>query len=89
MYSMFTEFTYHMTAKYCTDKPYTVCLEHYCAFRLWYIELVVSIEVPLKCAVVSLYSVVKQQLKCNTSKVCNYLIQFLLTMVLSIEECVL
>jgi hypothetical protein len=39
-----------------------------------------------KCAVVSLYSVVKQQLECNTGKVCNCLIQFLLTMVLSIEE---
>jgi hypothetical protein len=41
---------------------------------------------PLQCAVVSLYSVVKQRLKCNTGKVCNCLIQFLLTMVLSIEE---
>jgi hypothetical protein len=41
---------------------------------------------PLKCAVVSLYSVVKQRLKCNTVKVFNFLIQFLLTMVLSIEE---
>jgi hypothetical protein len=41
---------------------------------------------PLKCAVVSLYSVVKQRLKCNTGKVCNCLIQFLLTMVLSVEE---
>jgi hypothetical protein len=40
----------------------------------------------LKCAVVSLYSVVKQRLKRNTGKVCNCLIQFLLTMVLSIEE---
>jgi hypothetical protein len=41
---------------------------------------------PLKCAVVSLYSVVKQRLKCNAGKVCNCLFQFLLTMVLSIEE---
>jgi hypothetical protein len=41
---------------------------------------------PLKCAVVSMYSVVKQRLKCNTGKVCNCLVQFLLTMVLSIEE---
>jgi hypothetical protein len=40
----------------------------------------------LKCAVVSLYSVVKQRLKCNTGKVCNCLIQFLLTVVLSIEK---
>jgi hypothetical protein len=42
-------------------------------------------KLPLKCAVVSLYSVVKQRLKCNTGKVCNCLIQFLLTMVLSTE----
>jgi hypothetical protein len=40
----------------------------------------------LKCAVVSLYSVVKQQLKSSTNKECNCLIQFLLTVVLSIEE---
>jgi hypothetical protein len=44
------------------------------------------LKLPLKCAVVSLYSVVKQWLKCNTSKVCNCLIQLLLTVVLSIEE---
>jgi hypothetical protein len=43
---------------------------------------------PFKCAVVSLYSVVKQQLKCNTGKVFNCLIQFLLTVVLSSEESV-
>jgi hypothetical protein len=41
---------------------------------------------PLQCAVVSLYSAVKQRLKCNTGKVCNCLIQFLLTVVLPIEE---
>jgi hypothetical protein len=40
---------------------------------------------PLKCSVVS---VVKQRLKWNTGKVLNCLIQFLLTTVLSIEECV-
>jgi hypothetical protein len=40
----------------------------------------------MKCAVVSLYSVVKQRLKCNTGEVFNCLIQFLRTMVLSIEE---
>jgi hypothetical protein len=40
----------------------------------------------LKCAVVSLYSAVKQRLQCNTGKVCDCLIQFLLTVVLSIEE---
>jgi hypothetical protein len=41
---------------------------------------------PLQCAAVSLYSVVKQRLKCNTGKVWDCLIQFLLTEVLSIEE---
>jgi hypothetical protein len=41
---------------------------------------------PLQCAVVSLYSVVKQRLECNTSKVCNCFIQFLFSVVLSIEE---
>jgi hypothetical protein len=49
-----------------------------------YIWLSLS-KLPLKCAVVSLYSVVKQRLKCNPGKVSNYLIQFLLTMVLSIK----
>jgi hypothetical protein len=43
---------------------------------------------PLQCAAVSLYSVVKQRLKCNTGKVCNCLIQFL-NMTLSIEKRVL
>jgi hypothetical protein len=43
-------------------------------------------KLPLQCAVVWLYSVVKQRLKCNTGKVCDCLIQFLLTVVLSIEE---
>jgi hypothetical protein len=37
----------------------------------------------------SLYSAVKQRLKYNTGKVFNCLIQFLLTVVLSIEEHVL
>jgi hypothetical protein len=40
----------------------------------------------LKFAVVSLYSFVKQRLKCNTGKVFDCLIQFLLTVVLLIEE---
>jgi hypothetical protein len=40
----------------------------------------------LKCAVVSLYSVVEQRLKCNTGKLCNCLIQFLLAVVLLNEE---
>jgi hypothetical protein len=50
-----------------------------------YIWLSVS-KLPLQCAVVWLYSVVKQRLKCNTGEVCNCLIQFLLTVVLSIDE---
>jgi hypothetical protein len=62
-----------------------VLSESCCALKLQYVDLVVGIEV-LKCAVVSLCSVVKQRLKCNTGKVCNCLIQFLLTVVLSIEE---
>jgi hypothetical protein len=41
---------------------------------------------PLKCAVVSLNSVVKERLNSNTDKVCNCLIQFLLTIILSFEE---
>jgi hypothetical protein len=61
---------------------YTVRSESRCALRLGYVDLVVL----LKCAVVSLYSVVQQRLKCNIGKACNCLIQFLLTMVLSIEE---
>jgi Na+/phosphate symporter len=44
------------------------------------------LKLPLKCAVVSLYSVVKQRLKRYTSKVCNSLIQFLVTTLLSIED---
>jgi hypothetical protein len=57
--------------------------------RLWYAaahclrsRLSVS-KMPLKCDI-SLYSVVEQRLKCNAGSVC--LIQFLLAMVLSIEE---
>jgi hypothetical protein len=46
-----------------------------------YLDLVVSIEVAVEIAVVSLYSVVKQRLKCNTSKVRNCLIHVLLTTV--------
>jgi hypothetical protein len=38
-------------------------------------------KLPLKCTAVSLYSVDKQWLKCNTGKVFNCSIQFLLTMV--------
>jgi hypothetical protein len=45
-------------------------------------------KLPLQCAAVSLYSAVKQRLKRNTGKVCDCLVQFLLTVVLSIEECV-
>jgi hypothetical protein len=43
-------------------------------------------KLPLQCAVVSLYSAVKQRLKCNTGKVCDCLIQGLLTVVLWTEE---
>jgi hypothetical protein len=43
-------------------------------------------KLPLQCAAVSLYSAVKQRLQCNTGKVWDCLIQFLLTVVLSIEE---
>jgi hypothetical protein len=64
----------------------TVRLESRCTLRLRYVHLVVSIKLPLKCAVVSLYLVVKKRLKCNTGKVCNCLNQFLLTLVLSVEE---
>jgi hypothetical protein len=69
-----------------TESLYTLRSESRCALRLRYVDLVVSIEVAVKCAVVSLYSVVKQRLKCNTGKLCNCLFQFLLTMALSIEE---
>jgi hypothetical protein len=55
---------------------YTVHSESRCALRLPYVDLVVSIKVAIE-----VYSVVKQRLKCNTSKVCNCLIRFLLTMV--------
>jgi hypothetical protein len=45
-----------------------------------YIWLSVS-KLPLKCALFSLYSVVKQRLKCNTDQACDCLIQFLVGMV--------
>jgi hypothetical protein len=67
---------------------YTVRSESRCALRLWYVDLVVSIKVAVevwKCAVISGHSFVKQRLKCNTGKVCNCLIQFLLSMVLLIN----
>jgi hypothetical protein len=50
---------------------------------------ILSKQLPLKCADVSLYSVVKQRLKCNTGKVCNCSIQVLFTKVRSIEKHVL
>jgi hypothetical protein len=65
---------------------YTVRSESCCALRLWYVKIWLSVsKLPLKCAVVSLYSLVKQRLMCNTGKVCNCLIQFSLSMVLSIS----
>jgi hypothetical protein len=43
---------------------------------IW-LHLVSVPKLPLQCAVISLYSVVKQRLKCNTGKVCNCVIQVL------------
>jgi hypothetical protein len=60
------------------ENIYTVRSENCCALRLWYVDLVAVSKLPSKCAAVSLYSVVKQRLNCNTGKVCNCLIQFLL-----------
>jgi hypothetical protein len=59
----------------------TVRLESRCALRLRYVHLVVSIEVAVEVCCCFTVSIVKQRLKCNTGKVCNCLIQFLLTMV--------
>jgi hypothetical protein len=61
--------------------------ESRCALSLRYVDLVFSIEVAVEvCCLFLLYSVVKQRLKCNTGRVCDCLIQFLLTMIFSIEE---
>jgi len=49
--------------------------------QLQYINIIIIIII-----IISLYSVVKQRLKCNTGAVFSCLIQFLLTVVLSIEE---
>jgi hypothetical protein len=59
--------------------------ESRCALRLRYVDLLSESKFPLQCAVVLLYSVVKHRLKCNTGKVRNYLIWFLLTIFVSIE----
>jgi hypothetical protein len=69
----------------------TACSESHCVLRLQYVDLVVSIEAAVEvcCCFTVQYSVVKQRLKCNTGKVYNRLIQFLLTVVLSVEEHVL
>jgi hypothetical protein len=57
---------------------YTVNSESHCALRLRYVDLVVSIEVTAEvCCYFTVFSF-KQKLKCNTGKVCNCLIQFLL-----------
>jgi hypothetical protein len=50
------------------------------------VDLVVSINVAVEVAVVTLYSFVKHRLKCNTGKACNCLIQFLLTTILSMDK---
>jgi hypothetical protein len=64
----------------------TVRSESRSVLRLRYVDWLSISQLPLKSVVVSPYSVVKQRLKCNTGKVCNSLIQFLLTVVLSVEE---
>jgi hypothetical protein len=46
-----------------------------------YVDLVISIEVAVKVCCCFTVFVCKQRLKCNTGKVCNCLIQLLLTMV--------
>jgi hypothetical protein len=67
----------------------TVLSESRCALRLqyaaapWLRGWLLVLKQPCD---ISPYSVVEQWLKCNTSEVFNCLIQFLLTMVLSIEE---
>jgi hypothetical protein len=49
------------------------------ALSLRYVDLVVSIEVAVAvCCCFTVFSCFKQRLKCNTGKVCNGLIQFLL-----------
>jgi hypothetical protein len=60
--------------------------ESRCALRLRYVDLVVSIEVAVEVCCISLNSVAKQRLKCNAGKVCNCLVQCLLSTVLSIEK---
>jgi hypothetical protein len=53
----------------CLNGRYTVCSESHCALRLRYVDLVVGIEVAIEVLLlcdISLYSVVKQWLKCNT-----------------------
>jgi hypothetical protein len=52
-----------------------MCSESRCALRLRYVDLVVSIEVATEVCVFSLYSVVKQRLKCNTSKARNLIFE--------------
>jgi hypothetical protein len=48
--------------------------------RQRYVDWLSVSKLPLKCVVVSLYPVVIQRLKCNTSKEFNCLIQLLLIM---------
>jgi hypothetical protein len=54
----------------------TVCSESCSALKLQYVDWLLVSNIPSNSAVVSLYSVVKQRLKSNTGKVCNYLIKF-------------
>jgi hypothetical protein len=66
------------------------CSESSCALRLRYVDLVVSIEVAVEvcCCCVTFHRIqlLNSGWKCNTGTVFNCLIQFLLTMVLSIKE---
>jgi hypothetical protein len=64
-----------------THSAYTVRSKSRCALRLQYVGMISVSKLPLRCAVVSVYSVVKQQVKCNTANACNCLIQFLVTVV--------
>jgi hypothetical protein len=57
-----------------------------CLGHVTRIRVVIGIEAAVAVCCCSTELVVKQRLKCNTDKMCNCLIQFLLTTVLSIEE---
>jgi hypothetical protein len=62
-----------------------------CQYRSYYGPyILLSVpQLPLLCAAVSLQSAVKQRSQCNTGTVCQCLVMFLLTAVLSTEQRVL